>query len=85
MIKHTWTGGDTPIKSVRRNNRVFRELRIQFFREQVAECGGLNLWDFKDEQGKRGYPGTSPLERARLFWNRATLDAWRTIERNKLV
>jgi hypothetical protein len=40
-----------------------------FFREQVRECGGLDLW---------ACAGTSALERARIFWNAASLDAWRT-------
>src|SRR5438093_7163350 len=63
-----WTGGDTPTSEVRRN-ADYRYLRRMFFREQVRECGGLDLW---------ACAGTSALERARIFWNAATLDAWRT-------
>src|SRR5205823_5999064 len=37
-----WTGGDTPTSEVRRN-ADYRYLRRMFFREQVRECGGLDL------------------------------------------
>ena len=63
-----WTGGDGPTPEVRRN-ADYRYLRPMFFREQVRECGGLDLW---------ACAGTSALERARIFWNAASLDAWRT-------
>ena len=63
-----WTGADTPTSEVR-HNRDYRYLRRMFFREQVRECGGLDLW---------ACAGTSALDRARIFWHRATLDAWRT-------
>src|SRR6266571_2062458 len=63
-----WTGGDTPTSEGRRN-ADYRYLRRMFFREQVRECGGLGLW---------ACAGTSALDRARIFWHRATLDACRT-------
>lgn len=65
-----WTGGDTPPKRYR--NRDYRALRRAFFRESVAICGGLNLWECA---------GTTALDRARIFWNQARLDAWRTVQR----
>ncbi len=65
----TWTGGSTPTKEDKQSS-AFRTLRKTLFRVQVANCGGLDLW--KDA-------GTSALERARIFWNRATLDAWASI------
>lgn len=52
-----------------KRNVEFRELRKAFFREQLSECGGLDLW---------ACAGTTALERARIFWNRAHLDAWAT-------
>ena len=84
MQRYAWTGGDVPTKETKRNNTVYRTLRTMFFRELVRICGGLDLWDFKDQYGDRCYPGTSALERARIFWNQASLDAWRTYERNGL-
>src|SRR5437899_12445152 len=63
-----WTGGDTPTPEIRRN-ADYRYLRRMLFREQVRECGGLDLW---------ACAGTSALDRARIFWHHATLDAWRT-------
>jgi hypothetical protein len=70
-----WTGGDLPSKEYRHNpaNKRFRTLRSILFREQCLECGGLNLWSCV---------GTSAIERARIFWNRATLDAWRSLNGN---
>lgn len=64
-----WTGGDTPTRQ-QKQNRKFKNLRSDLFREQVRECGGLDLWVCA---------GTSALERARIFWNRATLDAHATL------
>ena len=69
-----WTGGSTPNRETRRKNNHFRFLRKMFFCEQVADCGGLDLW---------AVAGTSALERARIFWNRATLDAWATVRGNR--
>jgi hypothetical protein len=68
-IRHAWTGGSVPTRDQKKND-VFVELRRLFFREQLAMCGGLDLWVCN---------GTSPLDRARLFWNQANLDAWSTI------
>lgn len=70
--RFAWTGGDGPIPHLRRKCPVYRALVSAFFRESLAECGGLNLWKCA---------GTSALERARIFWNRARLDAWRTLNR----
>ncbi len=65
----TWTGGDAPTKADKKGVE-FRSLRHDFFREYVGECGGLNLW---------ACAGTSALERARIFWNRAGYDAYATL------
>jgi hypothetical protein len=65
----TWTGGDHPPLVHIQTSSEFRAVRSHYFREYVRECGGLDLWQCA---------GTSPLERARILWNRATLDAWRT-------
>lgn len=70
--RHAWTGGDTP--PVRFRHPVFKALRKAFFREHLSICGGLDLWECA---------GTSSLERARIFWNQATLDAWRTFQRHQ--
>lgn len=67
--RRAWTGGDWPTKE-QRSGRAFKDVRTALFREQVAECGGLDLW---------ACAGTSALERARIFWNRATADAHRTV------
>jgi hypothetical protein len=64
-----WTGGTTPTRGDKRRGDL-RRYRGEFFREYVRECGGLDLWECA---------GTSALERARIFWNRATLDAWATV------
>lgn len=67
--RHAWTGGGVPTKADKATSR-FKELRRLFFREQLKMCGGLDLW---------ACAGTSATERARIFWNQATLDAWATI------
>ena len=62
-----WSGGSVPPK----NHTKHKELRKKFFREDVQSPEGrLDLW---------ACAGTSVLERARIFWNRANLDAWATI------
>lgn len=63
-----WTGGSVPPARLR--FRVYRGLRSAYFRESVREYGGLDLWTCA---------GTSALVRARIFWNRAGLDAWSTL------
>jgi len=68
--RKAWTGGDVPSRQDIRRYRKLRELRSLFFKEQIQECGGLDFW---------ACAGTSSLERARIFWNRAKLDAWRTL------
>ena len=69
--RRAWTGGDTAPSGERRRNPVFRELVRFFFREQLAECGGMDFWKCA---------GTGSVERARIFWNRAMHDAWRTFQ-----
>ena len=64
-----WTGGDTPDKDARKDPK-YRFFRSLFFRESLRLCGGLDLWKCA---------GTGAMERARLFWGRASYDAWRTI------
>ena len=71
--RFAWTGGDIPPKGLR--FKPYRELVRAYFREQIAECGGLDLWTCA---------GTSCLDRSRIFWNRARLDAWRTLRENYL-
>jgi hypothetical protein len=63
-----WTGGDTP--PARHGDADYRAIRRALFRESVRDCGGLGLWECA---------GTSALDRARIFWNRARLDSWATI------
>lgn len=67
--RRAWTGGDKPPQRFRRRDPNYRRLVTFFFREQLQQCGGLDFW--------KG-AGTSSLERARIFWNRARLDGWRT-------
>jgi hypothetical protein len=67
--RRAWTGGDVPIVTSEAT-RAFKELRSAFFRESLRECGGLDLWKCA---------GTGSSERVRIFWNRASLDAWRTL------
>ena len=69
--RHAWTGGDTPPK--RFADARFCEIRRIYFRELVGLSGGLGFWECAD---------TTALERARIFWNQATLNAWRTYRRN---
>ena len=72
--RHAWTGGDVPPKPHERHNLqsvAFKTLRRLMFRELLAICGGLDLWQ---------HAGTSALDRARIFWNQASLDAWRTLQ-----
>lgn len=65
-----WTGGDTPSVQYKHNSKRFRVLRSILFREQCIDSGGLDLW---------ACAGTSAMERARIFWNRASLDAYRSL------
>lgn len=68
-LRRAWTGGDVATTHERRTNPYYRELVSYFFKEQLKECGGLDFWKCA---------GTSSMERARIFWERAKLDAWRT-------
>lgn len=63
-----WTGGSTPPENFIQTN-LGRELYQFFLNEQLADCGGLDLWECA---------GTSKEERFQIFHNRATLDAWAT-------
>ena len=67
--RFAWCGGQVPSRT-NKQSVEFRELRSAFFREQVQECGGLDLWKCA---------GTSSIERARIFWNRANLDTFKTL------
>lgn len=69
--RRAWTGGKSNYRAIR--HRDFGWLRRWFFREQIRECGGLDLW---------ACAGTSALQRARIFWNRASLDAMATLDLN---
>lgn len=66
-----WTGGSRP-PTARKQAFFLMYFRRMYFREQVKDCGGLDLW---------ACAGTSALERARIFWNRANYDAWATVRR----
>lgn len=68
MQRCAWTGGSVPPEGY--NTDLFRVIRRERFREQIADCGGLDLWKCA---------GTSSMERARIFWQRAKYDAWATI------
>lgn len=67
--RRAWTGGDVPTIYFG-IDPLEKELIDAFYDEQVAECGGLDLWECA---------GTSAAERAAIFRNRALLDAWRTM------
>ena len=71
LVTVRWNGGRFPTKQDR--SFVFKKLRKHLFREQILECGGLDLWVCA---------GTSVLERARIFWNRADADALATLGKN---
>lgn len=64
-----WTGGSVPTKETRVST-LYRRLRRIYFRECLRDCGGLDFW---------ACAGTSALERARIFWNQAKLDAHATL------
>ena len=69
--RRAWTGGGADYRSC--THPDFQWMRRFFFREQIRECGGLDLW---------ACAGTSALERARIFWKRASLDALATLDLN---
>lgn len=71
--RKAWTGGDTPKDDLLFSDAEYLGLVKFFFREQLKECGGLDLW---------ACAGTSALDRARIFWNRAKLDAYATLKVN---
>lgn len=74
--RRAWTGGDTAPAGLRHQSAMYRTLVSGFFRESLQECGGLDFWKCA---------GTSALERARIFWNRAKLDGWRTFSENHIT
>lgn len=67
-----WNGGCTPTKKDKKNP-VFKAIRSNIFRELLKNCGGLDYWKCA---------GTSSMERSRIFWNEANLNAWATIREN---
>jgi hypothetical protein len=69
--RRAWTGGKSDYKHC--SHHDFGWLRRWLFREQVRDSGGLNFW---------ACAGTSALERARIFWKRASLDAFATLGLN---
>lgn len=69
--RKAWTGGKSNYKGCK--HKDFAWLRRWFFRESLQVCGGLDFWKCA---------GTSSMERARIFWNRASLDAFATLNLN---
>jgi hypothetical protein len=67
--RRAWTGGDVPPQGEYLRNPAYAAIVQYYFREQVADCLGLDYW---------ACAGTSALQRARIFWNRAKLDGWRS-------
>jgi len=65
-----WTGGDSHKRI--KSTPLFLKIRRAYFRESLRLCGGLNLWECA---------GTTSLERARIFWNQAHMDACATYDR----
>lgn len=94
-----WTGGDTPTKEQAAEkdfqelrSAFFRESLkdcggLDFFKFTDKFWEKMNYtgfeWPEKIQFDKVGYYGTSCMERARTFWNRARLDAWRTLENHR--
>jgi len=68
-----WTGGDAPTKTFLKSS-IGKELVAIFLNEQIADCGGLDLWNCA---------GISPEERLAIFQNRANLDAWATFRKKR--
>lgn len=69
-----WTGGKAPSKTDWNKNRDLRIITRWFFRSQHAISGiPMDYW---------ACAGTSCLERARILWNRAKLDAFATLNLN---
>lgn len=71
--RRAWTGGDVPTTEAKRSP-IFQAIRREFFQESLRECCGLDYWTCA---------GTSSMERARIFWNHANLDAHRTLSAAK--
>jgi hypothetical protein len=68
-----WTGGDTPRTAdiADRTAPVFLAMRSALFREQLATWRNANG------------AGSLDVDTARIFWNRARLDAWRSYTESK--
>lgn len=71
--RYVWTGGDSQPKNIEllQCYSMFRELRREYFRESMVV--------------NRAYWGCVSMETVRILWNRARLDAWRTITEYKRV
>jgi hypothetical protein len=67
--RRAWTGGDKPDIDFGCEPEV-AELIDAFLQEQIAKCGGLDLWECA---------GTSAAERKAIFQQRALPAAWRTL------
>lgn len=69
-----WTGGKSPSKADWRSNAKLRAITLYLFEKQHVESGvPLDFW---------ACAGTTALQRARILWNRAKLDAFATLGLN---
>lgn len=69
-----WTGGKSPTRADWQNNSKLRAITRYLFAKQHVESGvPLDYW---------ACAGTTALERARILWNRAKLDAFSTLNLN---
>lgn len=69
-----WTGGKAPNKTDWQTNAKLRAITRYLFEKQHVESGvPLDFW---------ACAGTSALQRARILWNRAKLDAFATLDLN---
>ena len=68
--RHAWTGGDVPRRGLVLAStplgRRYRAIRHDFFREQLMD------W-------RSGWGDLPDRDTRAIFWNRASLDAWRTL------
>lgn len=68
-----WTGGKSDYRA-HRDNALFRATRRAIFRDDIISGGvPLDYW---------ACSGTSALQKARIHWNRARLDAMATLNLN---
>lgn len=69
-----WTGGKSPtIQDWRTNSKLRAITRFMFEKQHIESGVPLDFW---------ACAGTTPLERARILWNRAKLDAFATLGLN---